>query len=163
GNNYLVFDTPGNAGNPISTLTLGTDLDSVVVGATTGPLTIAGSAGAAVNLGNGTVANIHGDVTITNPFAAVMVDDNADADSKTATLNARAITGLAPATIAYARNPLGLVGSLDVKVGSGGVTLTVVQTPQAPVNIITGSGADTVNVRTTTGPLTITGDGAANW
>jgi hypothetical protein len=159
GNRFQVFDTPGNALAPRTVLNLGGALDTVGVGATTGPLTIAGGPGPTVVLGTGNLQNIRGDVTILSPFAAVTVDDGSDPDHRSPVLSALDITELAPARISYPPTLLGPLGSLDVKGGSGGDTFKVTGTPNfAGAGVTTlemGTGRPTVNVLATSGPLTL--------
>jgi hypothetical protein len=161
-NRVTVSNTPDNTLHPVTTLTVGTGTAVVTVQNTAGRLRIAGSHGTVVDLGGdgftpGTVQGVRGDVTITSPDAVVAVDDRKDSNSRQVTISAGAITGLAPATIAY---PEASLRQLLVSGGSADNTFTVTGTPAAPVTLTTGGGADTVNVQATTGPLSVVGAGA---
>lgn len=166
-NGFIVDDTPTNPMNLVTTLILGSSSSSVSALATSGPLTVDGVPGAAVNLGAfiGTVENIRGDVTITSPFAAITVDDSSNPIHHNATITDRSITGLAPARISWAQNSLGLLGSLDIKGGSGNNTFTIAGTPRladpedSTSTLHIGRGSDVVNVQATDGSLDIDRNG----
>jgi parallel beta-helix repeat protein len=155
GNTFTLNNTPDNSLHPMTTLTTGSGPDSVTVAATQGPLTIAGSFAATIALGQGSVANIVGPVTITNSAASLAVDDSQDPTSRNVTLSATQLIGLVP-TIIY---PASGSGSLDVHAGKGGNTITVTGTPALTganqTTLETGIGGDTVNVQRTAGQLAI--------
>jgi hypothetical protein len=157
-----------------TTLSSGAGNDSVRVFATSGPLNVNGAGGLdTVTLGGlvvgmqGTVANIRGAVTVTNPTpgggTTLIVDDSADPIGRVATVSESAITGLAPAPITYDQTAL---SALVILGGSGGNTFTVTNTPNNSNGVTTalssGSGNDTVAVLATTGALVIDGAGGSD-
>jgi hypothetical protein len=125
------------AGTGAVNITTGSAADTVNVLATGVPTLLSSSGGRdVVNVGNaGSVQGILGGLTIQNPpsFTTLIVDDSADTVARTAELrtivsggaNFGSITGLAPAAINYK------------------------YADTAAVNITTGLGADTINVRAT--------------
>jgi hypothetical protein len=97
------------------------------------PVTIVSNGSTVVWLGSGgSLQNIHGAVTITNTASSttLTLDDSADANRTTATLNTvnlggavyDQVTGLAPAPIQY---KAGDTSSATVLTGAGGATLSV--------------------------------------
>jgi hypothetical protein len=155
-----------NVGGVMTTVNSGTGADVVNVIRSGAAMTINGQNGSdVVNIGNnGSVQGILGRVTVTNIFSrsSLRVDDSADPIGRTATLRGPAdfgtITGLAPAEIRYRTQD---VNAVTVRGGSGGNTFTVDGTVdnfvKPTTSLITGSGADTVNVLATTGALAIEG------
>ena len=122
---------------PNSSISSGAALATVNIGSTGGP---------------GTMANIQGPISVTNPSALtdLVFHDENDATGQTWTLNnddgapsgSVAVTG--SATTSY--NPFDL-GSLTVNAGSGGNTFTVNATSAFyPTTLNTGTGDDTTNV-----------------
>jgi hypothetical protein len=112
-----------------------------------------------VNLTNGaSVQGIQGTVNIenTSSFDALMIDDSADATSRTATLSTftpvgdsawENLTGLAPGTINY---ELGDINAATIYGGSGGNTFNVtLGTGSGTMNLGSGAGADHVNILAT--------------
>jgi hypothetical protein len=126
-----------------------------------------------VNVGNGnTLAGINGPLMINAlPFIThVYVNDSADnSNHLNVVLTATQLSGLSPSgagTINF--GPTSLAG-LTISVGDGTNTYNVVNTqagaPPAVVNLTTlntGRGADTVNVKGTTGPLIVNAAGHAD-
>jgi hypothetical protein len=120
-----------------------------------------------INVGDsGSVQNVLGPLNILtlgefhfNKVTTVNIDDSADTDPRTVTIDQISITGLTPAPINY--TPLN-VRALNIRGGGGGNHFTVESTVfQATTTLNTGSGSDSVNVRKTElyGGLTIDGDG----
>jgi hypothetical protein len=117
-----------------------------------------------VNVGNPVdgVQEIKGLLTVNGPVN-LTVDDSADAQSKTVTITAGSITGLAAAAINYT---LAAPGTLTIREGSAANTLTVKATPMGvPVALQGGGGLDAVTVGSSgsvqdiKGMLTITNPG----
>ncbi len=112
--------------------------------------------GATVTVGNpfDGVQEVRGLLTIgtLSGRAALTVTDAANLQSKTATITATGVFGLAPMPIEYADTAL---GSLTVQGGgTGGNTFNVQSTAAGtPVTIQTGSAQDVVNVGSTAGTL----------
>jgi Ca2+-binding RTX toxin-like protein len=107
----------------------------------------------------GSVQSILGPVTVQNTGGTtnLLVDDSADAISRTATLASTTLTGLAPATITYTN-----LSALTVNGGTAGNVFTVASTPGAiPTVLNSGTGADKVFVQTTapSSSLTVNGQG----
>jgi hypothetical protein len=167
GNVFTVTNTPDSILGVTTTLNSGAGVDTVNVQNTTGSLAINGNNGRDnVTISDaGSVQGIMGAVTVSNTlsFTALTVDDSADAAARMVTINAGAITGLAPAAINYVGTDL---RALTIKGGTGGNNFTVANTPDSLVGVTTtlnsGSGADTVTVQATTGALTINGQNGAD-
>jgi hypothetical protein len=154
--------------------------DTVNVQGTLGPLTVDGANdNATVTVGSlapssgGTVANIHGSLTVDNQSGlgttSLTIDDSGDTTARTASLSDGLLTGLAPAAIQwidYHSSGLGAGGVTALKIhgGSGGNTFTVLNT--SPISGATlldaGSGNDAVNVQATTGFLYVSNSGGTN-
>jgi Ca2+-binding RTX toxin-like protein len=109
------------------------------------------------------VQNILGNVDVHNPpnYTSLVIDDSGNTFStRSATMTASAVTGLAPATISYIQNDL---SALSVYTGSAGNTITVLNTPNNGHGVSTyianygGSGSNTVNVYGTSSSLTLNG------
>jgi Ca2+-binding RTX toxin-like protein len=138
-------------------------LDTVVVQATTNPLTISGHGADAIGVGNaGTVQEILGSVTI-NGAQSLVVDDSADATARgnaaaPVLLASGSVTGLAPAAIEF---PGGHLSALTILGGTGGNTFTVQGTAAATV-LNSGSGNDTINVLAAANTLSIDGQAGTN-
>ena len=167
GNTFTVMDTPNGAALPTTTLDSGTGADTVNVLATSGALDIEGQNGAdTVNIGNaGNVQGIMGDVSVSNQngLTALTVDDSKDAAARVARLTAAALTGLSPGNINFTQLDL---SSFTINGGTGGNRFTVVNTPKNGMMLTTqlngGTGADTVTVQATSGPLNIQGQNGAD-
>ena len=137
----------------------------VYVRATGVSTSIVGHGATTVAVGNaGSVQGIAGPLLLTNPpnFNSITVDDSADVMARTVMLDTYTpsgdtlygrITGLAPATIGYRQADTR--GPITIDGGSGGNTFNVLGTINTTMILNAGSGTDTVNVRSTTGPLTI--------
>jgi hypothetical protein len=157
-NTYTVVNTQAGLAN-LSTLNTGGGTDTVNVQATTGALTInaAGFGSDVVNVGNaGSVQAINGSLTITDPpsFATINVDDSADGNARTVTLDTVGfaygrITGLAPAAILYKYLD---TNSVTIETGPGGATVNALSTgkpvnlvgnPSGPISLFTSDGANT--------------------
>ncbi len=134
-------------------LTTGSAADTVNVLATGVATSLSSSGGRdTVNVGNGTMQNIRGALSVQNPpsFTTLNVDDSADTVARTVTLNTSdsgiqnwsVITGLAPATIDFSNFD---ISSLNVRTGVGNDTVNVLATGVA-TNLSTSGGHDTVNV-----------------
>jgi hypothetical protein len=151
----------------------GNDTVTVLATGTSGPLNINGVAGQdSVTIGNTTdgVQEIFGAVNVSNNggFTDLTVDDRAATVAKPSfgfttqsavLINEGAITGLAAGAITYAQSDL---SSLTIYGGSYGNIFTIGNTPsngQFPLSttLNSGSGADTVRVLATSGPLNING------
>jgi hypothetical protein len=149
-NSPLTIETGGD-GNVVNVLATGTTTNLVSHGQTT--VTVGNSADG--------VQDIQGAFNIADPpsFTDVVVYDVADTVGRTATIDSGRITGLAPADITYAESD---VSSLTVNGASGGNTFTINNTPSngefpLTTTLYSGSGADTVRVLATSGPLNING------
>lgn len=177
GNNFTVTNTGGGY---TTTLNTGTGIDQVRVLATTGPLTVNGGGGGGLDTlfaGNPTngVQDIRGRLLITNPSQQfrLYVDDGADTTGRGTAdapvlIDADAITGLAPAAIAYHANDLDY---LTVFGGSGDNVFALIRTPATlATTLLTGAGgSEVVNLGTLAGDLgfvgglvTVVGQGADN-
>src|SRR5262249_41065285 len=95
-------------------------------------------------------------------YTALTINNSGDTSSHSVTLSSTGLTGLAPAAINWVANDL---RSLTIRAGNGLNTITVLDTPQSSVagglltQLFCGTSLDTVNVRATTGALTIDGGG----
>jgi hypothetical protein len=163
GNTFVFSDTGPAVPTIVNT---GSGIDTSFVQATSGALTLNGVNGADVlNIGAGFRTNlIKGALNITNSggHTAINIDDSGDESTSNITLansgSSASVSGAAPAVITYVQNDL---STLAISAGSHGNTFTVTDTPQANAGaqtiLNTGSGADTVNVQRTTGPLFVNG------
>jgi hypothetical protein len=150
------------------TVATGTGGATVDVLGTSTPTSIVGHSTVTVNIGNaGSVQQIVGLVTITNPpsLTTVNVDDSADGAGHAVTLDTVTIggadygriMGLAPAVIQYKDLD---TSTVTVQTGTGGGGTVNVLATNVPVNLI-GHGTNTVNVgnagsvQAINGPLTI--------
>jgi hypothetical protein len=119
------------------------------------PTSIVGHANSTVNIGNaGSVQQILGPLTITDPpsgaFVTVNVDDSSDSATPTVILdtnviagsNYGSITGLAPAPIQYKYQD---TNTVTVQTGTGGATINALATNK-PINLIGHGSNTTVNV-----------------
>ena len=133
----------------------GTGTDTANVRATGSPVAIHGHGRNTVNVGNaGSVQAINGPLTITDAaflLATVNVDDSADSNPRTVSLDTvtiggagyGTITGLAPAAIEYADMD---AYSVTVQTGTGGATVNALATTSVPVKLVGHSADTTVNV-----------------
>jgi hypothetical protein len=171
---HTVYFTPWLwGGDPTIVLNMGSGGgDWVWIQGNANAVTVNGQGGLdTVDIGDGNVGvqDVHNTVTVMNPpaggYTALTINDQADPNPRTATLIASSLTGLAPAPINFVQGDL---RSLTINGGSGGNTFTVANTPYSSylgppsfqTTLNSGSGADTVNVQRTTGPLVVnTGGG----
>jgi len=129
----------------------GTGNDTVNVQATGAPTFITNRGYDMVNVGNaGTVQGIHGALSISNPPLAntITINDSTDPTARTATLFTSTpgwgeVAGLAPAPIIYNYDD---TSSVNIVTGTGNDTVNVAGT--GATTYITGHGYDTVNVGT---------------
>jgi hypothetical protein len=151
-----------------TTLTTATGNDSVNVQGTTGRLSVVNSGGmpASVLIGSaaplfgGTLAGIQGAINVSGAGATPLyVDDSGDTAGQTFYLDDGSLTGntFAPITWTPTAGTSGGVDALEVLGGSGGNTFNIANTSNFHfyTYVNTGTGNDTVNVRTTTGPLLV--------
>ncbi|HRI80895.1 MAG TPA: hypothetical protein PLF88_00510, partial [Opitutaceae bacterium] len=141
--------------------------DTINVRATTGATNINTGAGTnVVNAGsltpatNGNVNAIAGLVTVTGDGTDTLnVDDTGDGAANTGTLTGTTLTGLGMTSgIAYTG-----IETLNINLGSGDDTFTIVSTHVGTTTVNSGGGADRINVRTIAGETTINaGAGADN-
>jgi hypothetical protein len=175
---YTYFDT-----NNI-TIQTGTGGATVNVLATGTPVNLIGhSLNTTINVGDaGSVQQILGPLTITNPpsYTTVNVDDSADGAARTVSQDTVSIggvdygriTGLAPAAILYKYPD---TSSVAIQTGTGGATvnllaigkpINVIGNPSAPISLfsaganiwaITGHNAGTLTTYPFVGPVTFSG------
>jgi hypothetical protein len=169
-NTYTVVTTPYAtvAGGDPTVLNTGAGRDTVNVQGTTAsaPLTVnnAGSSNQVDNLGSGdTLTALSGAVTLNNTFSytTVYVNDGSDnTNHPSVALSASSLTGLAPAPINF--GPTSLLW-LYITVGNGTDNYTLT-TPQAYLGttLATGTGANTVTVTDTGGPVNLAGNPAGS-
>jgi hypothetical protein len=174
--NSITVNGNSGSGSAGTSLFLGSVLTpQVAVRGTTGPLNIfpgSGSSGRAEiivgslapTIGTGTLANIHGQVFDGEfaSFGSLVVDDEGDTTARTVTVGGPSggeVTGLAPAAIQFLPNRQSPV---DILGGQGANTFTVTDTPPGSLAIVSGTGADTVNVQHTGGALDIEGHGGVD-
>jgi hypothetical protein len=174
-NQFVVEDTRSPAFLGSITLNTGLNDDTVEVQRLNTGLVVNGQSGLdTVSLGiGGDAQGIRGNVRITNAggFTTVNLDNRADSKSRTVTLadaagGSIAVTGLTPGTVRVAADA---VRRLNVWTGNGDDTVNVKGTPASfpPLSfgttIRTGGGNDTFNIDRTVGFLTLeTGGGTAN-
>ncbi len=163
GNTIRVLNTPQNRTRNLAVnLKTGQYEDTVRVDATSSALFINGQNGLdRVFVGNaGSLLGIRGAVTVTNPnnFTALTLNNSLDATRRNATLT----EGLFRLSSAWVYFNEGGLSSLTFFGGIGG-NITVLDTPQnnrlPATTLRLGAGIDVVNVRRTSGPLTINGNG----
>ncbi len=159
GNTIMINDTPTALFGGIAFYT-GLGQDTVSVRRTSANLTLDGQNMIdTVTLGNaGNARQLAGTLHVTNlgAYTALTVDDSADAVTRTATLSATSLSGLASAQVTWGTNDL---RSLTLSGGSGGNTFTINGTPSHPgflgATLNAGSQSDTIRVRATSRPLTV--------
>jgi acrosin len=185
GNTFTITNTNAatttilNSGTGVDTVTLVTDSgpttintqaggDTVYVQATGGVTTInTGTPGSdTVDVGSvlppplfngGVLGGINGKLTINgNGTDTVNLDDSGDGASVTGTLTPTAVQGLSPAEIDYSK-----LGYLNVALGTGNSSFTVTGTALGTnTAITTAGGTDAINVKATSGPLSVTTGGS---
>ena len=132
------------------------------------PITLnTGTGASTINLGNpngvlgSLLSSISADVTINGSGSDTLnVNDAADFLTEHGTLSATSISGagLSGASVDYTG-----LSQINVALGSGADSFTVISTPPAaPVNIVGGSGADVVNVESTSSTVNVTTTSGAN-
>jgi hypothetical protein len=137
------------------TVKTGSGGDVVNVLATYPATTLVGNGRDTVNVGNGSVQNVRGNLTLTNPasFDTLTVDDSADSTARTVTVDTAVLsdgfqygvlTGLSPGTIEYRAADMN--APVTIQTGTGGSTVDVYRTPGGFATDLVGHGADTVNV-----------------
>jgi Ca2+-binding RTX toxin-like protein len=150
------------------TVDLGSGYNEIDVQATSVPLAINNSTDGAdfvYMTDHGSLANINGPVDVRHAgsgYTSMYVEDGSDPDTKSnVILDDGALTGLAPAPITWFAAPnastAGGVTELVVDCGSGGNTLTVNNTSlfYHYTILAAGSGPNQINVRGTTGELSL--------
>ncbi len=118
-----------------------------------------------VNLGSiapvngGIVDGIQGALTIVGNGSDVLnIDDTGSVADKVGAMTSSTLTGLG---MGVGGITFGGISVLNIGLGSGNDTLTIVNTPSVPTNINGNSGDDTFNVQGTTGVTNLNG-GAGN-
>jgi len=127
------------------TLYAGTGADTVNVASTLAPLTIHGTNGAdVVNIGAAGSTREVGAVTIDNSGAVthIKLDDSADTFGRSVTLGDSSIIGIAQYPINWVA---GDISAIDLLMGTGNDTLSVLSS-KAPVTIQGTTGHDTVTI-----------------
>jgi hypothetical protein len=168
-----IFTITGGASFQTINLTDGAGNDTFNVLATSAPLNIDGGGGQdQVNIGNGTVSNINGPVTVsdTGGSASLLVEDYADTIGRTVSMEDGSLSGLAPAPISWTPTATGSGGvtSLHILGGSGSNTFNVYNTSNfgsGSTWLQSGDGnssssVNTVNVETTESTLFVDGGSA---
>jgi len=127
------------------TLYAGTGADTVNVTSTLAPLTIHGTNGSdVVNIGTAGSTRDVAAIAIDNSaaFTHITLDDSADVTGRFVTLSDSSITGIAQASISWVA---GDISAIDLLMGTGGDTLNVLSTQQS-VMIQGTDGHDTVTI-----------------
>jgi hypothetical protein len=168
---YIQYSYANTSTVTIQTGTGGATVNALATGV---PVNVMGHGSNTVNVGNaGSVQAINGPLTISgspSSLATVNVEDSANANSYTVTLDAVVIgganygriTGLAPAAILYRYAD---TNTISIQTSAAGDLVNVLAT-NAPVNLI-GHGSNWVNVGNTgsvqaiNGPLTVSGSPVA--
>ncbi|MBM4073570.1 MAG: hypothetical protein FJ271_32315 [Planctomycetes bacterium] len=157
GNTITVLDTPRHAKSSVTVFT-GGGSDQVAVQRTSRPLTIHGQAGQdTVTVGQfNSLANIKGSLGVTNAEGSTELNLNASADGARTVkmdyaLGFNDITGLAPASILC--SDVGIRG-VNINTGAGKDTFNI-KYVSVPMTIRSGGEVDTANVDivTSTAPL----------
>jgi hypothetical protein len=171
GSNGDDFTITGGSSFQTITMTGGAGNDTFNVLATVGPLNINGGGGQdQVNIGNGTVSNINGAVTVsdTGGSASVLVEDYADPFGQTVSMYDSLLTGLTPAPVSWTPTATGSggVSYLHILGGTGNNNFNVYNTSNFGSGytwLQSGNGSNgfnTVNVETTQGTLFADGGSA---
>jgi mucin-19 len=157
GNTFKVIDTSAVTSTAIKT---GTGKDNLTVLATAGPLDVDTQAGpnnvflgsAALNNG-GVLQNLQAPVVLTGSGTDTLsVDDSADAQPRTGTLSATAISGLGmgPSGVTYSG-----FSTVNLSLGKGGYNFTIAGTIAGTTTINSGTGTNIFNVQSIAGPTSI--------
>lgn len=146
--------TVTNTGSSLTTIQTSSGDDTVNVRGTTGTTTVAVGTGAnTVNVSSSThtLDGIQGALSVTgNGTDTLTIDDTGSSADKATSVSGTAISVAGSATITYL-NDTGLA-SLNLNLGSGISSLTILTTPTtATTNITTGSAADQVTIQSTGG------------
>ncbi len=118
------------------------------------------AATATITVGNaGSTAAILGSVAVNGSGNdSLIIDDSANSASTNVSLDATAVTGIAPVAIAYAG-----VAQLSIDLGSGGNDITVTNTAAGTnTTVSTSSGDDAVTIAGTAGQLLVQTGGGNN-
>ena len=170
GNGNNTYTITGSQASQGTILNTGNGTDTVNVQGNAYALTVnAGGSGVdVVNVGNaGSVQQILGPLTITNPpsFTTINVDDSADGSARTVTLDTVGIgfsyygriAGLAPAPILYRYAD---TNNVSIETGPGGATVNALTTGK-PINLIGNpSGPISLVASDVTNTWSITGQNA---
>jgi hypothetical protein len=166
GSTYTVTDTP-NVLYYTDLITGAGSYDTVNVNGTTGGLSVINWGGSdAVSVGNGTLANFNGNVSVSGAGSTYLsIEDFNDTTPHNVTLTATSLTGLSRGAIQWVPSStlMGGVVSLDISGSAAKSTYTVSDTPNLFYNtsLTLGDGSDSVFITGTTGALDLyTGGGA---
>ncbi len=145
----------------------GTGNDTVNVQTTSGPTTVNTGGGTnTVNVGSlspavgGIVDGIQGALTVDGSGADTMnVDDTGSTIAKSGTLTKATLTGLnmGPLGITYSG-----LATARISLGSGGNTFLIETTHTGQTILNTGTGTNTIDVQTISGPTNVNGQGASD-
>jgi hypothetical protein len=116
---------------------------------------------------SGSLASVAGTVNVTSHgsgSAALVVDDSGDRGYDSFGISSNAVQFRGRNLVTYSNNGGLAVTSLKVFGGDGGNTMDVSGTAQyAPLTLSTGKGVNTVNIHSTGGAVTITGNGGTDY
>jgi Ca2+-binding RTX toxin-like protein len=139
-----------------------TNPDTINVQTTAGTTTVNAQAGAdTINVGsltpapNGTIADIDGVLVVNGGDGAdvLNIDDTGNSADTVGTLRATSLTGLGmDGGITY-----GTIEALNMSLGDGGDTLTIVSTHAGTTDISTNGGDDSATIQSSGGPVTLFG------
>ncbi len=147
-----------NTGNGNDTVAILSANEPVMIDTGTGANTV--TVGGAANGVQGITDDSSVAVTSTSGTTSLTVDDTHDTTGRSFSLDGSSVIGLAPGDITYTA---GSVSALTVLGGSGGNSITVVNTaPVMTTTLHSGAGADTVTILATTGPLMVDGDAGSD-
>ena len=163
GGNQLTVSAPA-AGN--TTLHTGSGDDTVILAATTNPVTVQSGTGVTSVVVGDALDAMAGPIHVDgNGTTGLNVNDTGSSENRTAVLSDTLITGLTPAPISYAG-----LRALDLTLGSGADALTVNATAAGTATAVdTTAGADAITVqpagdsplsKVLQGPLSLSGAGA---
>ncbi|HEY1686787.1 MAG TPA: hypothetical protein VGG19_18645 [Tepidisphaeraceae bacterium] len=143
-------------------INMGTGNNTLAIQATGAATTVTTPTGGATSttLGDANIVDgITAPLSITGSGSdSLVVDDQANPNTKSVTMTNGTLTGLIPQTLTYSG-----IATLIVNLGTGGNFLVVSSTPAATSTTFnTGSGSDFVTIGATSGPLTINTQGGNN-